>query len=46
MSKETIGKLGDQKTTNYALRADMTKEEFINEVLDGISSPLNIFLKT
>ena len=26
LSKETIGTIGDQKKTNYALRADMTKE--------------------
>ena len=32
MSKDTIGTLGDQKSSNYALRADMTKEEFVSEV--------------
>ncbi|MGY8923300.1 MAG: MBL fold metallo-hydrolase, partial [Flavobacteriales bacterium] len=31
LSKETFGTLGDQKKTNYALRADMTKDEFIKE---------------
>ena len=36
MSKETVGSIGDQKNTNYALRADMTKEEFIDEVTDGL----------
>ena len=30
MSKDTIGTLGDQKSSNYALRADMTKEEFVS----------------
>jgi hypothetical protein len=30
MSKETFDSLGNQKRTNYALRADMTKEEFIS----------------
>ena len=45
MSSETIGNLGDQKKNNYALRADMTKEEFISEVLDGISSPPQYFPK-
>ena len=39
MSKETTGTIGDQKTTNYALRADMTKEEFITEVTDGLLPP-------
>jgi len=32
MSKETVSTIGAQKDTNYALRADMTKEEFIKEV--------------
>ena len=36
MSKETVGTLGDQKATNYALRADMTKEEFVKEVTNGL----------
>jgi glyoxylase-like metal-dependent hydrolase (beta-lactamase superfamily II)/rhodanese-related sulfurtransferase len=36
MSKETFDKLGNQKKTNYALRADMTKDEFIKELLEGI----------
>ena len=39
MSKETVGNLGDQKATNYALRADMTKDEFIAEVTDGLLAP-------
>jgi rhodanese-related sulfurtransferase len=39
MSKETVGNLGDQKSTNYALRADMTKDEFIAEVTDGLLAP-------
>src|SRR5690606_14019995 len=39
LSKETVGLLGDQKKTNYALRADMTKEEFIKEVTDGLQPP-------
>lgn len=39
LSKETIGNLGDQKKTNYALRADMTKEEFVKEVTDGLLPP-------
>jgi len=39
MSKETTGTIGNQKMTNYALRADMTKEEFITEVTDGLLPP-------
>ncbi|WP_111706309.1 MBL fold metallo-hydrolase [Lutibacter citreus] len=36
MSSETFDTLGNQKKTNYALRADMTKEEFIEEVTKGL----------
>lgn len=43
MSKETTDTLGHQKEVNYALRADMTKEEFIEEVLDGLSEPPGYF---
>jgi hydroxyacylglutathione hydrolase len=43
LSSETIGKLGDQKRTNYALREDMTKDEFIREVLDGLLDPPKYF---
>lgn len=39
MSKETTDTLGHQKETNYALRADMTKEEFIKEVTTGLVAP-------
>jgi glyoxylase-like metal-dependent hydrolase (beta-lactamase superfamily II)/rhodanese-related sulfurtransferase len=39
LSKETVGSIGDQKKTNYALRANMTKEEFIKEVTDGLLPP-------
>ena len=39
LSKETVGTLGNQKETNYALRADMTKEEFVQEVTDGLLPP-------
>ena len=39
MSKETMDTLGNQKRTNYALRADMTKEEFTKELLDGLGLP-------
>ena len=39
MSKETTDLLGHQKQVNYALRADMTKEEFIKEVTTGLVAP-------
>ena len=39
MSKETTDTLGNQKKTNYALRANMTKEEFIKEVTTGLVAP-------
>ena len=39
MSKETTDTLGNQKRTNYALRADMTKDEFTKELLDGLGLP-------
>jgi hydroxyacylglutathione hydrolase len=39
MMKETVDSLGNQKQMNYALRADMTKEEFIAEVIDGLLPP-------
>ena len=43
MSKETVGTLGDQKANNYALRVDMTKEEFVKEVTDGLLPPPGYF---
>lgn len=43
LSKETVDLLGNQKQTNYALRADMTKEEFIKEVTDGLLPPPQYF---
>ncbi|PRZ24098.1 MBL fold metallo-hydrolase [Flavobacterium granuli] len=39
MSKETVSTIGQQKATNYALRANMTEEEFIKEVTDGLLPP-------
>lgn len=45
LSKETVGTIGDQKKTNYALRADMTKEEFVKEVLEGMPPPPQYFAK-
>ncbi|MFT6414796.1 MAG: glyoxylase-like metal-dependent hydrolase (beta-lactamase superfamily II) [Dokdonia sp.] len=43
MMKETVDTLGNQKKMNYALRADMTKEEFIAEVIDGLLPPPQYF---
>ncbi len=42
MSKETSDTLGNQKKTNYALQP-MTKEEFIKEVLTGLTPPPGYF---
>jgi glyoxylase-like metal-dependent hydrolase (beta-lactamase superfamily II)/rhodanese-related sulfurtransferase len=39
MSKETVGTLGEQLQTNYALRESMTREEFVAEVTDGLLPP-------
>ena len=43
MSKETQDTLGNQKLTNYALAADMTKPEFVAAVLDGLVAPPGYF---
>ena len=43
MSKETVGTVGHEKANNYALRSDMTREEFIDEVLEGLLPPLEYF---
>ncbi len=45
MSKETSDTLGNQKKTNYALRADMGIEEFKKEVLTGLMPPPSYFPK-
>jgi len=45
MSAETWSTLGEQKQTNYALRADMSKQEFIREVTDGLLPPPQYFAK-
>lgn len=39
MMKETMDTLGNQKKMNYALRANMTRDEFIDEVTDGLAPP-------
>ena len=43
MSKETIGSIGHEKATNYALRTDMTKQDFVKEVTEGILPPPDYF---
>ena len=43
LSDETVSTIGEQKKTNYALRSDMTKDEFIKEVTDGLKPPPNYF---
>lgn len=45
MSKETFDTLGNQKATNYALRANMTKEEFVQEVTSGLTKAPQYFPK-
>ena len=43
MMKITVDTLGNQKKVNYALRSDMTKQEFIKEVTDGLLPPPGYF---
>lgn len=45
MRKETTDTLGNQKLTNYALRADMTRAEFVSELLTGLTTPPGYFPK-
>jgi hydroxyacylglutathione hydrolase len=45
MSKETVSTIGQQKEFNYALRADMTEQEFIREVTEGLLPPPAYFGK-
>jgi rhodanese-related sulfurtransferase len=45
MSSETTDTLGHQKEVNYALRADMTREEFIRELMEGQNTPPSYFPK-
>jgi hydroxyacylglutathione hydrolase len=39
ISRETSDTLGNQKKTNYALRGDLTREEFIRQVTTGLTTP-------
>ncbi len=43
LSKETVSTIGNQKRDNYALREDMTKEEFVKEVTNGLLPPPEYF---
>jgi glyoxylase-like metal-dependent hydrolase (beta-lactamase superfamily II)/rhodanese-related sulfurtransferase len=43
MSKETTDTLGNQKKTNYALNPDLTREQFIQEILSGLTPPPGYF---
>ncbi len=43
MMKETLDTLGNQKKMNYALREDMTREEFVAEVTEGLEAPPQYF---
>ncbi len=45
MSLDTISTLGIQKKFNYALRPDLSKEQFIKEVTDGLVEPPQYFPK-
>ena len=45
LSKETFSTLGIQKKTNYALRENMSKQEFISELLDGMPTHPDILKK-
>jgi glyoxylase-like metal-dependent hydrolase (beta-lactamase superfamily II)/rhodanese-related sulfurtransferase len=43
MSKETTDTLGHQKAINYGLRSDLSKEEFMKELLTGLTAPPQYF---
>jgi rhodanese-related sulfurtransferase len=43
MDKDTVSTVGKQKLFNYALRADMGKDEFIAAVTDGLVEPPQYF---
>ncbi len=43
MMKETVDTLGNQKKMNYALRENMTREEFIKELTEGLLPPPKYF---
>jgi glyoxylase-like metal-dependent hydrolase (beta-lactamase superfamily II)/rhodanese-related sulfurtransferase len=43
MSKETTDTLGNQKKVNYALNMELSREDFVKEVLDGLMPPPGYF---
>jgi glyoxylase-like metal-dependent hydrolase (beta-lactamase superfamily II)/rhodanese-related sulfurtransferase len=45
MSKETTDTLGNQKRTNYALNPKLTEDEFVKELLTGLTTPPGYFPK-
>ena len=45
MSSETVDTLGHQKATNYALNMDLSRKDFIKEVLSGLTPPPGYFPK-
>lgn len=45
IGKETTDSLGQQKKTNYALREGLSKQQFIEELLNGILPPPQYFPK-
>ncbi len=45
MSSETSDTLGNQKQTNYALNPSLSEEQFLQELLDGLTPPPGYFPK-
>jgi hydroxyacylglutathione hydrolase len=45
MRNEKTDTLGNQKKTNYALNPELSKEEFIEELLEGLTAPPAYFTK-
>jgi len=45
MSSKTFDLLGNQKQSNYALVEDMSKQEFVNAITDGLEAPPQYFPK-
>ncbi len=43
MSKETFSTLGEQKRTNYALNLELSKSDFVNELIHGLLPPPGYF---
>lgn len=45
MSSETVDKLGNQKSQNYALDPQLSEDDFIREVTEGLVTPPQYFPK-